>query len=160
MIGWDKAGVTRSGPSPTQGGFTRKEMSKSSGLSGVGLIQVAFRDQGSIPWGPKISMAVMWTQAKSEIHGVRSLAGGLCEGRGKQQQDPTVSQDQRLRVSPGIFPWSWEGMMDPCSEGKEAHVASELRVPERSSSEDCIAGITFQGKDEGAMETRGKLSCF
>lgn len=91
MIGWDKAGVTRSGPSHTQGGFTRKEMSKSSGLSGVGLIQVAFRDQGSIPWGPKISMAEM-VNSKSEIHGVRNLADGLCEGRGKQQ-DPTVSQD-------------------------------------------------------------------
>lgn len=50
--------------------------------------------------------------------------------------------------------------MDPCSEGKEAHVASELRVSGRRSSENSIAGISFQGKDEGTMETRGKLSCF
>lgn len=50
--------------------------------------------------------------------------------------------------------------MDPCSEGKEAHMASELRGSGRRSSENSIAGISFQGKDEGTMETRGKLSCF
>ena len=50
--------------------------------------------------------------------------------------------------------------MDPCSEGKEAHVASELRVSGRRFSENSIAGISFQGKDDGTMETRGKLSCF